>query len=100
TEKQGDAEIADEVVELPPEVRTGCPFLRPEGSDHKQDNDGHAASFCGGPKSMLYIAARGDSPQREVMVLAAMRRQNGPLERCAGVQGHDAPQPLFCWRMI
>jgi hypothetical protein len=51
--------------------------------NHKQDNDGYAASFCN-------IAARGNGPQREVIVLIATRTQNGPLERCAGVQGHAA----------
>ena len=90
TEKQRDSEIANEVVELPAEVRTGCPFSRPEGSDHKQDYDGSAASFCDSTKTMSYIDARGNSPQREVIVLVAMRRQNRPLERCAGVQGHAA----------
>jgi len=36
TEEQRDCEIANEVVELPTEVRAGCPFGRPEGGDHKQ----------------------------------------------------------------
>ncbi|MFZ1153013.1 MAG: hypothetical protein WAR76_25335, partial [Xanthobacteraceae bacterium] len=85
TDKQRDYEIADEVIELPTEVRAGCPFFRPEGSDHKQDQDGQATSFCDSTKTMFYIRARGDRPQREVI---AIRTQNGPLERCAGVQGH------------
>ena len=85
TEKQRDSEIANEVVELPTEVRAGCPFFRPEGSDHKQDQDGHATRFCDSTKTMFYIGARGDRPQREVI---AIRTQNEPLERCAGVQGY------------
>jgi hypothetical protein len=66
TEKERDSEIANDVVELPTEVRAGRLFFRPEGSDHKQDHDGHATSFC----------ARA---QRGVIGLVAMRTQNGPI---------------------
>jgi len=80
-EKQGDSKIANEVVELPTEVRAWRPFFRPEGSDHQQNDDGHATVSCDSPKMLFYIGARGNRPQRDVIVL------NGLLERCAGVQG-------------
>ena len=46
TEKQRDSQIANEVVELPTETRAGRPLFRPQSSDHEQDHDGHATSFC------------------------------------------------------
>jgi hypothetical protein len=60
TEEQSDSEIANEVVELPTEVRAGRPFFWPEGSDHKQNYDRHATSFCDSTKTMFYIGARSD----------------------------------------
>ena len=83
TGKQSDSEITNEVVELPTEVGAGRPFFWPEGSDHKQDHDGHATGFCDSTKTM---GAGDNRPQREVIVLIAMRTQNGPLECCSGVQ--------------
>jgi hypothetical protein len=49
---------------------------------------------------MFYVGARSNSPQREVILLIAMRTQNVPLERCAGVQGCCSPNSQFRWRMI
>ena len=95
TEKQRDSEIANDVVELPTELRAGCPFFRPQGSDHKQDHDGQATSFCESAKTMFYDGARGNGPQRAVIVLAATRTQNEPLELCAGVQRHAAPPTRY-----
>ena len=48
-DKQRDSEIAQEVVDLPTELRAGCPFDGAEGGDHKQDHDGPAANFCAVP---------------------------------------------------
>jgi len=88
TEEQRDSEIADEVIELPAEMRAGCPFGRPEGSDYQQDYDRYAASFCASTK-MFYSGARGNSPERGVTV-------PGPLQRCAGAQGHGTPPTHYC----
>jgi len=95
TEKHRESEIANEVVELPTEVRAGRPLFRPEGRDDEQDHDRHAASFRARTNTMFYTGARGNSPQREVIVLVAMRTQNRPLERCAGVQSCCSPNSLF-----
>src|SRR5262249_37068230 len=91
TEKQRDCEIANDVIELPTEFAARYPFGRPESSDHKQDHDGNATSFCAGTKTTFYLGVCGYGLQREVIVLVAARKQSGPLERCAGVQGQEAP---------
>jgi hypothetical protein len=89
TEKQRDSEIANEVVELPTELRSGCPFFRPEGGNHEQDHDEHTTHLCDSTKTMLYTGALG--MQREVMVFVAMRAHNRPPKRCAGVQSCCSP---------
>ena len=79
TEKERDSEIANDVVELPTEVRAGRLFFRPEGSDHKQDHDGHATSFCASTNTMFYIGARAawsNSPRRD----ADTERPDTPLQ--------------------
>jgi hypothetical protein len=52
-DKQRDSEIADKVIELPAQLRAGCPICRPERSDDKQDYDGYAARFCASTKTMI-----------------------------------------------
>ncbi|MGA9894343.1 MAG: hypothetical protein WBQ55_18775 [Xanthobacteraceae bacterium] len=58
-DEQCDAKVAEEVVNLPAKRRAGCPFFRPEGSDHEQNQDGPAANFCARSKPRFHIGAYG-----------------------------------------